>query len=140
MPTHIRTFFSTPLWYLIDISFNYGVIVVGLSSSISNLLHMDINMALILAPKLYNVLLKDSFLTIHGIEKQPISFSFGGNLFWKIAMYFSKKATILNSSSFILFYYMSLKNFACVGIYVIAFKKDTLRCMYLNISRNLTNC
>lgn len=52
----------------IDLLANCRVTVVGLSSLISNLLHIDNDIRLILAPKSHNALLKDLFPIMHGIK------------------------------------------------------------------------
>lgn len=81
LPTLMGTFSITPLKYLIDLSINCRVTIVGFSSPISNLLHIDNGIRLILALRLHNVLLKDLFPIVHGIEKLHGSFSFSRSLF-----------------------------------------------------------
>lgn len=136
----IGTFSSTSLGYLIDLSANYSVTIVGLSCPMSNHLQIKSAIRLILASRSHNALLKDSFPIVHGIEKLPRLFNLGKNLFWRIALHFSNSAIVSDSSNFHFFKSVSFKNLAYIGIFVIASKNGTLKWVCLNILRNLSNC
>ena len=85
--TLINTFSNTPNRYLIDLSANCKVILVRLNSCKPNCLATIKRINDTFAPKSYNILKISMLPIVHGIEKLPESFNFGGSLFCMMALH-----------------------------------------------------
>ena len=131
--TLINTVSNTPNGYLINLSANCKVILVRFNSCKSNCLATIKGINYTLALKSYNALKNSMLSIVHGIEKLPGFFNFGGSLFCMMALHFSINTIVSQSSNFLFRIIISLKNFAYEGICKIALAKGILICNYLKI-------
>ena len=104
-----------------------------------SLLQIDKGIRLILAPKFHRGLSMTNFPITHGMEKLPGSLSFGGILFWIIALHSAVRITDSLSSSFFLLDKISLRNLAYKGICVMASVKGIVIFSYFRSSTNFIN-
>ena len=91
-----------PTRNLTDLSANCRDILVGLMSPSLSFSQIDKGIRLTLAPKSHRALSMTDFPITHGMEKLPGSFSFGGMLFWIMALHSAVSITVSFSTIFFL--------------------------------------